>query len=297
MQNVETEAAEPFVDQTMASSDEAPGTQVMDEKESTSWFETGQESEAFEAPRVDTGSLPSWLRGVDAESASDTASQDDLPAWLREESADVTGEPFKIEPTRSSDWQPVNAVQPEAESFVQPEEEPAPAMDWQPVDTVQPETESFVQPEEEPVPVMDWQSLDAVPTGSDSFVEPEAEPAPKPKKPAPKKSASRPVTPVGTYSEPVTRKGTGILTQTVDMVLGEARNELSRSNIPGALETYGKLIKRGRYLDEAIHDLREALYRYPVEVSLWQSLGDAYMRANRLQDALDAYTKAEELLR
>ena len=44
-------------------------------------------------------------------------------------------------------------------------------------------------------------------------------------------------------------------------------------------------------------DLREALYRYPVEVSLWQALGDAYMRSNRLQEALDAYTKAEELLR
>jgi cytochrome c-type biogenesis protein CcmH/NrfG len=26
-------------------------------------------------------------------------------------------------------------------------------------------------------------------------------------------------------------------------------------------------------------------------------MGDAYMRANRLQDALDSYTKAEELLR
>ena len=45
------------------------------------------------------------------------------------------------------------------------------------------------------------------------------------------------------------------------------------------------------------YDLREATYRYPVDVNIWQSLGDAYMRANRLQDALDAYTKAEELLR
>jgi len=88
-----------------------------------------------------------------------------------------------------------------------------------------------------------------------------------------------------------------MLTQTVDMVLGQARNELNRSNIPGALETYSKLIKKGRYLDEVIFDLREALYRYPVEVSIWQTLGDAYNRANRLQDALDAYTKAEELLR
>lgn len=88
-----------------------------------------------------------------------------------------------------------------------------------------------------------------------------------------------------------------MLTQTVDMVLGQARNELNRSNIPGALETYAKLIKKGRHLDEIVFDLREASYRYPVEVSIWQTLGDAYMRGNRLQDALDSYTKAEELLR
>jgi len=43
--------------------------------------------------------------------------------------------------------------------------------------------------------------------------------------------------------------------------------------------------------------LRDAMYRFPVDVDIWQLLGDAYMRSNRLQDALDAYTKAEELLR
>jgi cytochrome c-type biogenesis protein CcmH/NrfG len=32
-------------------------------------------------------------------------------------------------------------------------------------------------------------------------------------------------------------------------------------------------------------------------VIVGQSLGDAYMRDKRLQEALDAYTKAEELLR
>ena len=50
-------------------------------------------------------------------------------------------------------------------------------------------------------------------------------------------------------------------------------------------------------LEDITFDLKEALYRFPVEVSIWQTLGDAYMRSNRLQDALDAYTKAEELLR
>ncbi len=89
----------------------------------------------------------------------------------------------------------------------------------------------------------------------------------------------------------------GLNVPTVDPVLAMARDELGRNNVNGALGSYNKLIKKARYLDEVIYDLRDALYRYPVDVNLWQSLGDAYMRANRLQDALDAYTKAEELLR
>jgi len=82
-----------------------------------------------------------------------------------------------------------------------------------------------------------------------------------------------------------------------ETLLAKAQAELSAGNIQSAINEYGGLIKRGRLLDEVIHDLREALYRFPVDVSIWQALGDAYMRANRLQDALDAYTKAEELLR
>jgi cytochrome c-type biogenesis protein CcmH/NrfG len=90
---------------------------------------------------------------------------------------------------------------------------------------------------------------------------------------------------------------TGMLSATQDPLLVEAQDELTRSNIPAAMENYGKLIKKGKMLDEVIFDLREALYRFPVEVTILQTLGDAYMRANRLQDALDSYTKAEELLR
>ena len=90
---------------------------------------------------------------------------------------------------------------------------------------------------------------------------------------------------------------TGMLSAAQDPDLTGAQMELTRGNIPGAMDSYGKLIKKGKLLDEIIFDLREALYRYPVEVSIMQTLGDAYMRANRLQDALDSYTKAEELLR
>ena len=80
-------------------------------------------------------------------------------------------------------------------------------------------------------------------------------------------------------------------------MLGSAQSEMGRGNIAAALEIYGRLIHKGKSLTEIIRDLRDALYRYPVEVPIWQTLGDAYMRANQLQEALDAYTKAEELLR
>ncbi|NJN44286.1 MAG: hypothetical protein HC806_05895, partial [Anaerolineae bacterium] len=61
---------------------------------------------------------------------------------------------------------------------------------------------------------------------------------------------------------------------------------------------YEKLIKNNQNIDEIIADITEALdTRYPVDIGLWQTLGDAQVRKNSLQDALDAYTKAEELLR
>jgi len=80
-------------------------------------------------------------------------------------------------------------------------------------------------------------------------------------------------------------------------LLNLAKSELERGDIPEALMHYGKLIKKGKYLEEAISSLSDSIYRYPVEVGIWQALGDAYMRANRLKEALEAYNKAEELIR
>jgi tetratricopeptide (TPR) repeat protein len=88
-----------------------------------------------------------------------------------------------------------------------------------------------------------------------------------------------------------------MLPPVIDPNLAAARDAMLHGKIPDALQIYGNLIRKGKLLEDISFDLKEALYRFPVEVSIWQALGDAYMRANRLQDALDAYTKAEELLR
>jgi len=201
----------------------------------------------------------------------------DLPAWLRDETGELLAEPTKIEPTRTTDWQPAER-QPEPEPVMkQPEVQPP-----QPEPETRPaEPEPMITQPEVKVPQSEVSEVVSIIEEKIAAVqEPEKmEPLVEPRK------------------EPVMRKGTGKLTMPFDPILGQARNELSGSNIHSALESYDRLIKKGRFLDEVIYDLRDALYRFPVDVSIWQSLGDAYMRANRLQDALDAYTKAEELLR
>jgi hypothetical protein len=67
--------------------------------------------------------------------------------------------------------------------------------------------------------------------------------------------------------------------------LQSAQSELGRGDIPAALEHYERLIKKGRFTGNHPRSARRVV-PVSVEVTIWQALGDAYMRANRLQEAL-----------
>jgi competence ComEA-like helix-hairpin-helix protein len=82
-----------------------------------------------------------------------------------------------------------------------------------------------------------------------------------------------------------------------EAVLAQARQNMDAGQSADAASQYAQMIKKNYRLDTIIHELQDALYRYPVDIGVWQTLGDAYMRNDNLQEALDAYTKAEELLR
>lgn len=220
---------------------------------------TGEESE-----------LPDWLRSLEEEEISTPAvPADELPPWLRVE----VEEPSAPAPISPDEWRPVEVIPPAQEEPPAESKKPSRAVDF----AVPPVTGRLTPP---PPPT----SEPPAPSVEKPAAPPEPQKAPSPQMEAPRPSVMRP-------------RGTGMLTPPADPALVAAQSELNRGNIPAALEYYGKLIKKGRWLEEIIRDLREALYRYPIEVTIWQALGDAYMRANRLQDALDAYTKAEELLR
>jgi tetratricopeptide (TPR) repeat protein len=79
--------------------------------------------------------------------------------------------------------------------------------------------------------------------------------------------------------------------------LEDAHVALIQGQPSQAAAVYSRLIKQNYQLDEVIKDVQEALYRYPVDVNLWVTLGDAFLQTDELQDALNAYSKAEDLVR
>ncbi len=140
--------------------------------------------------------------------------------------------------------------------------------------------------EEAPAPasVSEWKPVEESPLGQEVAVEA----VPQAKSALEEKAAEQ---------TPLRLRSTSSLQDKEAAIINSARNLLENGKLDDAMTSYSKLIKKGKLLEEVIEDLNEIVYRHPVDVIVWQTMGDAYMRSNRLQEALDAYTKAEELLR
>lgn len=272
------------------------------------WVERAKAAASSSETARSEPELPSWLESAPAvtedaggaPSGRDLSSIDQTGAWLRElerEEKSQTEKPAEAEP-------PIWAGEIEFAPPPAPAEaESAPEADlpaWlRGLDARQEETIPAGGMESEAVP--DWLKGEEAeppavpePTRPADWM-PEAGPPPKVER---RKAAFPKRERKAATLEDMSRvRRTGMLPPLVDPVLARARELLARAEIPDALQVYSSLIRKGKFLEEITFDLKEALYRFPVEVSIWQTLGDAYMRANRLQDALDAYTKAEELLR
>ncbi len=79
--------------------------------------------------------------------------------------------------------------------------------------------------------------------------------------------------------------------------LTRARESVNKGDLPTALRRYVKLINANKAIDEVSSDLKDLVRKHPKEYLAWQTYGDARLRANRIQEALDAYAKAADLLK
>jgi len=73
--------------------------------------------------------------------------------------------------------------------------------------------------------------------------------------------------------------------------LQEARHALAVGDYRRAAHGYAAVIKKKYQLTEVTSELELALDRNPKASDLWQALGDAYMKGDRLQEAIDAYER------
>jgi len=81
-----------------------------------------------------------------------------------------------------------------------------------------------------------------------------------------------------------------------EKTLLQGRAALSQGYLPIAIDSFSSLVHKRIYLPEVIDEMKQALIQHPDNLPAWQILGDAYVRNDQLQEALDAYIKAEELL-
>lgn len=241
----------------------------------TTWRDSNQES--------DDDTLAGWLKNIDAEDKGDLppvnqddkaqiAEKPDLPDWLNDRPSDQKSEISSSEALGSI----------------------PPLPDW-----LQDESSASEPANEDEDWALEENTLGEppVPTGPDEWVPAVGELG---------EQIHKDDQPVTTHAAVVPKQPDIPSAQMEDkttpadkesMLLDSAQAALRQNHLDDAMQSYGKLIKKGKLLEEVIHDLKEANYRFPVDIIVWQTLGDAYMRANRLQEALDAYTEAEKLLR
>ena len=77
-----------------------------------------------------------------------------------------------------------------------------------------------------------------------------------------------------------------------DTRLSLARAYHKEGDRQAAFDQYGKLIRSGRLIEMVIEDLKRASREAPDQPAVWQLLGDVYVKAGRLQKALESYQEA-----
>ncbi|MFN8414365.1 MAG: tetratricopeptide repeat protein, partial [Anaerolineales bacterium] len=254
----------------------------LSQEDLSNWLSNLDDGHQAEEPApVTRRDVPEWLGQIDDKEEQDddwknaiginpTQEKQNLPSWLDED--DATKEPASAKSSADlPDW--LHGV--DEQSSADDDDTPP----WLTREVWESDNETIAPT---PTAPTDWHPIVEPVADVSSTPKPmAAREQPKQVKPQPQSTTAKPTT----VAKPAAAKKSGGKSsepQGSPVVLTQAKGELDRGDIPTALEHYGKLIKKGKHLEETIRDLTESLYRYPVEVGIWQTLGDAYMRANRL---------------
>jgi tetratricopeptide (TPR) repeat protein len=241
---------------------------------------------------------PDWLR----EMASTPVEEPEIPSAPQVPAAPAFAEEQpRMEEPEVPDWlkEPVEA--PAASAPTRPAPPPPAIEEAQSQPSVPASKSSALEPEREPAGSSPFAPpSSAVPPAMEEIarekpiaIEPErevitpvaAEASPRVSEPSREAPAAAPA-PRKHKKEPPVDSG---------QLLQDARHALAAGDAGHALSNYRKLIDKKKEIDTVISDLERASQRYPNLPTMWQTLGDAYMKVDRLSEAIKAYQRGMEV--
>ncbi|MCW5875774.1 MAG: tetratricopeptide repeat protein [Anaerolineales bacterium] len=287
----------------------------------------GEAAQPAGTDRLDEIFADAPFGGEQSQPADDAPAEDDTPGWLNELSAEIEESPSsgttQLQPLEDTpDW--LNELRYQTGELTLPEDE-----DIAPT----PEAEAPAEPEgaaeENGLSKLDWLEELGPPShqptagawvpetelgdentqaGEPETIEPIAEETEPPGFAA---QTAQPAPSADPLPEPETN-GARAAAEPLEKLRSElagkgkerdqddlqaARQAMNAGDREGAVRHYDRLLRRRKLLPEVIADLQAATSLQPEQVALWQALGDAYMRSNQLRQALECYTRAEDLLK
>jgi tetratricopeptide (TPR) repeat protein len=325
-----------WLDDLKTEADAGPESESDTKPQSFESDASGWQPEAMQREASEEETTPAWpqeIPSLEESSGEESSGERTVPAWLKGLSSEVeqiggskTGEISPRQLDEAPDWlsdlrqdEPSSFVtaEPEAESELEleasaDEEAGEPEETWQASDLSKLDwleelapkpAESSADSQRETEAIFAEESsafetyhlpVDNELTGFELEAEETAEPEPAPV--AEQNFVPAAVEPVQAGSRLKVKAKAPATQAEAEQRLEQARQALNYNKPEDAATHYGYLLQRRQMLDEVVADLSAAVRRSPSDATLWQTLGDAYMRNNQLREALDSYRRAEDLL-
>jgi outer membrane biosynthesis protein TonB len=126
--------------------------------------------------------------------------------------------------------------------------------------------------------------------------EPKPEPVPAPPAPTSAVLPSAAPEPKAKPRRARRRKPSRLTHAECEALLAEARAQMNTGRVEDAVRSYQRVLEGGGDAAQIAADLERAVENKPLVAELWQTLGDAWQRAGKLDRAYQAYEKALHLL-
>lgn len=268
------------------------------EDEIPAWFGAEEETSLAGRAHAPIETAPDWLTAAEEPSAEEAgllpvepeaetpAAEEEVPAWVWGAGEPVEAAPADLQAPEPELEAPQLSWSRDEDELASAEEIESAAPSW--LAEQEPSAVEPAAPAPVPLPTME-----AAPVAEEEVAPLEEMITPAGPPPTPVAVSPRPPAEPEEPAKPTPPKPKPAAPASSEL-LAKARRALASGDLDQALVEYAVLVRKRKEMEAVIEDLQAMLVRSPEKPAVWQALGDAYMKANRLADAREAYKNGLE---